>query len=258
MLSFHWREVKLLRDDCVSWEELSCSADGEGAEERVAALLELRSVSSNHSWVPGLLEACTGLWRLLELWLDMPLGLGGLLGVSEVSPAADPIGEENWSSLRLVVRKLVLRRKKEIHYASRHWVPPQPPTASLYKFHFHFGTSIPCLYVQISVWPNNGIWAAIVKERWLTTRDHGQKLPVDLLLLFTNRLDNFRRKMESKNGFRTNHIFSHCHGILPPVQCCVEWPCWCGQTRCCALGSAPLWLEKSSHTCWCRSCLSHH
>lgn len=124
MLSFHWSEVKLLRDDCVSWEELSCNADGEGAEGRVAALLELRSVSSNHIWVPGLLEACTGLWRLLELWLDMPLGLGGLLGVSEVSSVADPIGEENWSSLRLVVRKLVLKRKKEIHYTSRHLVPP--------------------------------------------------------------------------------------------------------------------------------------
>lgn len=77
----------------------------------VTALLELRSMSSDHLWVPGLFEARTGLGRLLELWLDMPLGLGGLLGGSEVSPAADPVGEENCSSLRLVVRKLVLRRK---------------------------------------------------------------------------------------------------------------------------------------------------
>lgn len=74
---------------------------------RVAALLELRSVSRDHVWIPGLLEAPTGLGRLLELWLDIPLGLGGLLGPSEVPPAADPVGEENCSSLRLVVRKLV-------------------------------------------------------------------------------------------------------------------------------------------------------
>lgn len=74
---------------------------------RVAALLELRSVSRDHVWFPGLLEAPTGLGRLLELWLDIPLGLGGLLGSSEVPPAADPVGEENCSSLRLVVKKLV-------------------------------------------------------------------------------------------------------------------------------------------------------
>lgn len=73
---------------------------------RVAALLELGSVSRVHVWIPGLLEAPSGLWMLLELWLDMPLGLGGLLGPSEAS-AADPVGEENCSSLRLVVRKLV-------------------------------------------------------------------------------------------------------------------------------------------------------
>ena len=73
---------------------------------RVAALLELRSVSRD-----DLLEASNGLGRLLELGLDMPLGLGGLLAASEVSPAAEPVGEENCSSLRLVVRKLVLMRK---------------------------------------------------------------------------------------------------------------------------------------------------
>lgn len=80
---------------------------------RVAALLELRSVSRDHVWVPGLLKVPNGLWRLLELWLDMPLGLGGLLGASEVPPAADPVGEENCNSLRLVVRKLVLMRKRQ-------------------------------------------------------------------------------------------------------------------------------------------------
>lgn len=80
---------------------------------RVAALLELRSESRDHIWVHGLLETPTGLWRLLELWLDMPLVLRGLLGPSEVPPAADPAGEENGSSLRLVVRKLVLIRKSQ-------------------------------------------------------------------------------------------------------------------------------------------------
>lgn len=68
-------------------------------------------MSTDHVWISGLLEAPTGLGRLLELWLDITLGLGGLLGPSEVPPAADPVGEENCSSLRLVVRKLVLMRK---------------------------------------------------------------------------------------------------------------------------------------------------
>lgn len=72
---------------------------------RVAALL--RSMSTDHI----LLEVPTGLGRLLELWLDIPLGLGGLLGPSEVPSTADPVGEDNCSSLRLVVRKLVLMRK---------------------------------------------------------------------------------------------------------------------------------------------------
>lgn len=77
----------------------------------VAALLELRSVSRDHVWLPCLLEGSTGLGRLLELGLDMALRLGGLLGASEVSPAADAVGEGNCSSLRLVVRKLVLKKK---------------------------------------------------------------------------------------------------------------------------------------------------
>ena len=100
----------ILPDDCVSWEELSCRADGEEADVRVAARLELMSVSSDHIWIPGLLEVPTGLGRLLELWLDIPLGLGGPLVPSEVPPAADPAGDENCNSLRLVVRKLVLMR----------------------------------------------------------------------------------------------------------------------------------------------------
>lgn len=78
---------------------------------RIAALLELRSMSRDQLWIPGLLEAPTGLGRLLELWLDIPLGLGGLLAPSEVPPAAEPAEEVNCSSLRLVVRKLVLMRK---------------------------------------------------------------------------------------------------------------------------------------------------
>jgi len=77
----------------------------------VAALLELGSMSEDHVWTPGLLEAPPGLGRLLELWLDVPLGLGGLLGPSEVSPAADKLGEVNCCSLRLEMRKLELMRK---------------------------------------------------------------------------------------------------------------------------------------------------
>lgn len=89
---------------------MSCRADGEGADVRVAALLELMSVSRDHVWSPGLLEVPTGLGRLLELWLDIPLGLGWLLVPSEVPSAAEPVREDNCSSLRLVVRKLVLMR----------------------------------------------------------------------------------------------------------------------------------------------------
>lgn len=85
---------------------MSCRADGEGTV-RVAALMEMRSVSRDHVWIPDLLEAPTGLGRSLELWLDIPLGLGGLLP-SDVPAATDPVGEENCSSLWLVVRKLVL------------------------------------------------------------------------------------------------------------------------------------------------------
>lgn len=72
----------------------------------VAALLE--PVSWDHAWISGLLEFQAGLGRLLRHWLDVPVGL---LGPSEVPPTADPVGEESCSSLRLVVRKLVLRRK---------------------------------------------------------------------------------------------------------------------------------------------------
>lgn len=103
----------VLPDDCVSWEELSCRADGEGTDMRVAALLELRSASRDHVWIPGLLDAPPGLGRLLEDWLDKPLGLGGLLGPSEVPPAPDSVGEGNRGSLRLFVRKLVLVKQWE-------------------------------------------------------------------------------------------------------------------------------------------------
>lgn len=75
----------------------------------MAALLELRSASSDHIWVPGGFGARTGLGTLLELWLDSTGGLVGLLGVPEGSPAAEPLGVEYCSSRRLVVRKLVLR-----------------------------------------------------------------------------------------------------------------------------------------------------
>ena len=43
------------------------------------------------------------------------------------------------------------------------------------------------------------MWAAIVNKRGLTTRHHSQKLPVDLLLLFTHRLDKQRRTMKSNH-----------------------------------------------------------
>lgn len=78
---------------------------------RVAAWLELRSVSRDHVWVPALLKAPAGLGRLLEHWLDTLLGLRGLLGPSEVPSVADAVGEDNCCNLWLVVRKLVLLRQ---------------------------------------------------------------------------------------------------------------------------------------------------
>lgn len=47
-------EVKDIRDDCVFWEELSCRADGEGAEVSVDVLVGLRSVSRDHICLPDL------------------------------------------------------------------------------------------------------------------------------------------------------------------------------------------------------------
>lgn len=87
---------------------MSSRAEGEGTEDRGAALPEMRSMSSDHIWVPSGFGARTGLGTLLELWLDSPGGLVGLLGVSEGSPAAEPLGVEYCSSRRLVLRKLVL------------------------------------------------------------------------------------------------------------------------------------------------------
>lgn len=75
----------------------------------MAALLDLKSASNDHIWVLSGFEARTGLGTLLELWLDSPGGLVGLLGVSEGSPAAEPFGVVYCSSRRLVLRKLVLR-----------------------------------------------------------------------------------------------------------------------------------------------------
>lgn len=50
-------------------------------------------------------------------------------------------------------------------------------------------------------------------------------------------------------------MVSYCVDVRPPVLCSGAWPCVRGQTRCCVLGSAPLWWERSSHTCWCWNCL---
>lgn len=63
------------------------------------------------------------------------------------------------------------------------------------------------VYVQISVWPHSGVRVAIVKERWLTTRDYSQELPVDLFLLFTNRLrkddrDRISQQKEELNKWK--------------------------------------------------------
>lgn len=56
------------------------------------------------------------------------------------------------------------------------------------------------VYVQISVWPHGGVRVSIVKERWVTIRDHSQELPVDLFLLFTNGLckDDRDRRSQQK------------------------------------------------------------
>ena len=62
--------------------------------------------SGDQGRVPGLMEASTGLGRLLELWLERPSGL--MLGPSE-APSA-PAGVESCRSRWLVLRRLVLRR----------------------------------------------------------------------------------------------------------------------------------------------------
>lgn len=75
--------------------------------------------------------------------------------------------------------------KQDHHHFLHHSVPNFIMT-------LHCRCYIAFVYLQISVWPHNGMWAAIVKERRLTTRNHGQELPVDLFLLLTNRLDKER------------------------------------------------------------------
>lgn len=51
-------------------------------------------------------------------------------------------------------------------------------------------------YLQISVGPHDCVWAAVAKEGWLTSGDHGQKLPVHLFLLLLNRLGGGKRDEE--------------------------------------------------------------
>lgn len=65
------------------------------------------------------------------------------------------------------------------------------------------------VYVQISVRPHGDVRVSIVKERWVTTRDHSQELPVDLFLLFTNRLckdDRDRRSQQKKQVIEGRHF----------------------------------------------------
>lgn len=92
-------------------------------------------------------------------------------------------------------------------------LPSQTPLLSTKSF----------VYLQMSVWPHDGLRVAIAKERWLTTRDNGQELPVHLFLLFTNRLhkdDRTRQSQQKKdNCFSRNSSFLFWY----PTSCAVLW-----------------------------------
>lgn len=97
----------------------------------------------------------------------------------------------------------------------RHNLSPPPP---LQTGHLFMNL---CAYVQISVRPHDGVWVAIVKERWLTTRDHSYELSVDLFLLFTNRLCKDDRDRWRKNNTQFSRNASPLSWYL--TSCAVQW-----------------------------------
>ena len=79
-----------------------------------------------------------------------------------------------------------------------------------------------------------------MKKRRLTTRDHGQKLPVDLLLLFTNRLE--RHRGETRNLKR--NATTELEGI---AQCFIVLMT---DLLCCAVGPGLVYETRGVAVCW--------
>lgn len=102
---------------------------------------------------------------------------------------------------------------------------PMPPYSAYFINNLIMASSTAFVYVQISVWPHNGVWAAVVKERWLTTRNHGQKLPVDLFLLFMNRLDKHRGEQWSQQRHQMIEMKSHISLLSWRLTSCAVQRC---------------------------------
>lgn len=54
-------------------------------------------------------------------------------------------------------------------------------------------------YLQISMGSHKGVCTAVMKDSWLATRNHSEKLSVDLLLLLTDGLIKDEEKNDIKN-----------------------------------------------------------
>ncbi len=102
------------------------------------------------------------------------------------------------------------------------------------------GLGVPHMYgyLQISVWPHNGVWAAVVKKRRLTTRDHGQKLPVDRLLLLPNRLHKHRQPRGQQRNETDLQQITWCLTVLM------------SDLLCCAVGPGPVYAARWGAMCW--------
>lgn len=99
--------IKCTPDDCVSWEEESCKAAGDGTDSSdIAVLLDacLFSESEGQVCVSAPLEIPQGLCIALDV-----CGLGDkLYKPKDDSSTPEPAGEAHRSNLRLEVRKLEL------------------------------------------------------------------------------------------------------------------------------------------------------